>query len=117
MVSPDVPNRCHQDAEDRARFLLLHPDDNILICTQSAQAGECVDLDGMLVALGEDIALGHKIARIDLRAGDKILRYGLPIGTMTRPARQGAHIHLHNLKSDYLPAHDRVASGREGAEP
>jgi hypothetical protein len=53
--------------------------------------------------------LGHKIARIGMRAGDKVLRYGVPIGSMIASAEPGDHVHSHNLKSDYIPAHARGA--------
>jgi len=39
---------------------------------------------------------------VTLRAGDKVRRYGSPIGSMTQDAAPGEHVHLHNLQSDYL---------------
>jgi hypothetical protein len=90
-------------------FLLLHPRDNILICTRNAQAGGSVEIDGERHVLNHDVALGHKIARVALNAGEPVLRYGVAIGTMTASARPGEHIHSHNLKSDYISAHGRDA--------
>jgi len=64
-----------------------------------------VSIDGEAVALPQDIHLGHKVARRNLQPGDKVLRYGAIIGTATAPIAIGAHIHTHNLESDYLPTY------------
>jgi altronate dehydratase small subunit len=48
------------------------------------------------------VGVGHKLARHALSAGDKVRRYGAPIGSMTQGAASGEHVHLHNLQSDYL---------------
>lgn len=98
------------------RFLLLAPEDNILICVQSVPRGEVVEIEGATVALREAIDVGHKVARVPLAAGDKVLRYGFPIGTMTAAAAPGDHVHNHNLVSDYLPAHGRDAVRKETGE-
>lgn len=94
-------------------FLLLAPEDNILVCVQSLPQGAMVDIEGVAVLLPEAIEVGHKVARIPLAAGDKVFRYGFPIGTMTASAQPGDHVHSHNLASDYLPAHGRDAVRKE----
>ena len=67
--------------------------------------GERLAVEGELIVLAGRIRLGHKIARRDLAAGEKVLKYGAPIGSMTEPARRGAHVHVRNLKSDYIPTY------------
>lgn len=94
-------------------FLLLHPDDNVLVCRRQAAAGETVTLDGNAVALPGAVAVGHKVARRALRPGDKVVKYGAPIGSMTAAAARGAHVHLHNMQSDYIPSHTREATGHD----
>ncbi|HEX7799491.1 MAG TPA: UxaA family hydrolase [Asticcacaulis sp.] len=94
-------------------FLLLHPDDNVLVCRRQAAAGETVTLDGDAVALPGAVAVGHKVARRALRPGDKVVKYGAPIGSMTAAAARGAHVHLHNMQSDYIPSHTREATGHD----
>lgn len=90
-------------------FILLHESDNILVCSRSAVAGQKVEVDGANHWLSTDIVLGHKIARIPLKKGDKVLRYGIPIGSMSADASAAEHIHSHNMQSDYIPAHGRGA--------
>lgn len=97
-------------------FLLLAPEDNILICVQSVPRGAVVDIEGAAVVLRDAVEVGHKVARIALAAGDKVFRYGFPIGTMTASAEPGDHVHNHNLASDYLPAHGRDAVRKETGE-
>jgi len=36
--------------------------------------------------------------------GEKVLKYGCPIGSATEPIQPGQHVHTHNLRSDYLPS-------------
>lgn len=97
-------------------LLLLHPNDNVLIAARTIAAGAQVDIEGDAVTMQSDIALGHKVARVPLKAGDKIRRYGVPIGTMTAPVARGGHVHSHNLASDYLPSHSReTVHGKEQA--
>lgn len=92
-------------------FILLHGDDNVLVCREHATAGQIVTFDDADVALSADIDVGHKIARYDLKAGDKIYKYGAPIGSMTADAARGDHVHMHNMKSDYISSHTREATG------
>lgn len=86
-------------------LLLMSPDDNCLIARIELAAGSTVSIDGQPVTLPQNIHLGHKVARRDLAPGDKIVRYGASIGTATAPIPIGAHVHTHNLESDYLPTY------------
>ena len=92
-------------------FLLLHPDDNVLVCRRHALPGETVEIDGARVVLPHDIQVGHKIARGDLIIGDKVIKYGAPIGSMTASVQRGGHIHMHNMQSDYIKSHTREVTG------
>lgn len=92
-------------------LILLHPDDNVLVVVAPVAAGDMLTVSGGTVPAREGITVGHKIARIALRAGDKIIKYGAPIGSMTADAAPGDWVHSHNMKSDYIAAHSRAASG------
>ena len=88
-------------------LILLHPDDNILIATADVPRTARVMIDGAAVCLKTTIPIGHKVARGPMSVGTKILRYGAPIGSLTQAVETGGHVHLHNLKSDYIATHDR----------
>ncbi|WP_366941043.1 UxaA family hydrolase [Sphingobium sp.] len=95
--------------QDDARLILLHPDDNVLICVRAIDAGDILPASGGIIPAREGIAIGHKVARVPLRAGDKIIKYGAPIGSMTADAATGDWVHMHNMKSDYISSHTRTA--------
>jgi len=87
--------------------LLVHdPKDNVgVVVVEGLKAGTgmlCVvthdDSDFRLVAK-MDVPIGHKVALRDLAAGDTVIKYGQDIGRMVAPARQGEHVHVHNLKT------------------
>jgi hypothetical protein len=83
--------------------ILLSPNDNIVVLARSAASGDSVLVDGRYHTLPHTVGLGHKLARSEIEAGEKILKYGVPIGSATRTISPGEHVHLHNMKSDYLP--------------
>ncbi len=42
---------------------------------------------------------GHKYAVCDIKKGDNIIKYGMPIGYATAYIKKGEHVHTHNLKT------------------
>ena len=40
---------------------------------------------------------GHKYALRDIRAGEKVIKYGMPIGKASADIKKGEHVHTHNL--------------------
>ena len=47
----------------------------------------------------DEIPLGHKIAMVDLKEGDTILKYGHDIGKVVKSIKKGEHVHVHNVKT------------------
>jgi (2R)-sulfolactate sulfo-lyase subunit alpha len=91
-------------------LLLLHPDDNILVARRDIAAGERVEIDGESLTIPKPVELGHKLARRDIAADARVLKYGAPIGSMRSAVARGEHVHMHNLKSDYIPSTTREGS-------
>lgn len=91
------------------RLLLLSEHDNVLVTCASLKNGDSVSLDGDMVTVGADAPVGFKIARRDLAPGEKVLKYGAVIGSATAAIRRGDVVHLHNMKSDYLPTYAHEA--------
>jgi altronate dehydratase len=50
----------------------------------------------------QDVPFGHKIAIQDIKKGDKIVKYGEPIGSATQNIKKGDWVHTHNVKDDYI---------------
>lgn len=90
-------------AESTSRKLLrIHKDDNVLIVVNPVQPGDKEVVDGREITFDECIPIGHKVACRLIRKAEKIYKCGVPIGSAKQDISAGAHIHLHNLKSDYL---------------
>ena len=51
------------------------------------------------VPSANEVPLGHKIALIDLKKGDTILKYGHDIGKVVQDIKKGEHVHVHNVKT------------------
>ena len=90
------------------QLISLHPTDNVVVALCDLKAGQEVTLtDGCVLTLLEDIGFGHKVAVRAISRGEKVLKYGLPIGSATRDIAAGEHVHVQNMKSDYIWRPDR----------
>jgi hypothetical protein len=89
--------------EGKSRKLLrIHRDDNVLIVVAPVRPGDRDVIDGREVVFTQNIAIGHKVAARDITAAERVYKCGVPIGSAKEMIPAGAHIHLHNLKSDYI---------------
>jgi (2R)-sulfolactate sulfo-lyase subunit alpha len=79
--------------------------DDVAVVVQDVAAGDevrAVTLEGEDVAAVkavEDIPLGHKIAVRSMEEGKEVVKYGSTIGKAVEAITEGAHVHIHNLKS------------------
>lgn len=87
------------------RLIRLHPSDNVCVLAGTIRAGDTYLVEGARVTSPITVGLGHKIASQAIASGDKVRKYGAPIGSATRAIAAGAHVHLHNMKSDYTPTY------------
>ncbi|MFP3157579.1 MAG: UxaA family hydrolase [Caldivirga sp.] len=88
------------------RFAIHNREDNVGVAIEDIKAGD--EAQGVYIedrSMGpvikalEDIPLGHKIALRDIKAGERVIKYGRPIGVATRDIKVGEHVHVHNVKS------------------
>jgi hypothetical protein len=89
------------------KLLQLSPHDNIFVARCGIKAGETLIIGGQSVVVETTIPLGFKVAARDIAEGEKILKYGAPIGSARQPVRIGEIVHTNNMQSDYLPTYDR----------
>jgi altronate dehydratase small subunit len=92
------------DNSDR-RLLLLDEADNVLVATSRIRGGETLFIEGAHVSMRADLPIGHKLARRAIVAGEKIIKYGAAIGSAISDIAVGAHVHVHNVRSDYTPTY------------
>ena len=82
-------------------FIQLHENDNVVVALKNLEEAALIDVNGKSIQLKSAIGFGHKIAILSIKAGEKILKYGLPIGSATKDIAIGEHVHVQNLKTDY----------------
>jgi altronate dehydratase small subunit len=87
------------------RLVLLASEDNCVVAARALPAGERVEIDGVDLVVGSAVTIGHKLARRVIAEGEKVIKYGAIIGHATAAIAAGAHIHTHNLDSDYIPTY------------
>ena len=69
-------------------YIKINPADNVAVALQDLSQGAVVEG----VTLSMDIPRGHKIVLRDLKAGENVIKYGFPIGHVTRDAAAGSMV-------------------------
>ncbi|NNV49223.1 hypothetical protein GTF97_20240 [Roseobacter sp. HKCCD8767] len=87
------------------KLLLLAENDNVLVALCPISPGFQTVSDGSEIDVADTVTLGQKIARRAIAKGDKVLKYGVSIGSASGDIRAGQHVHVHNMQSDYTPTH------------
>jgi hypothetical protein len=88
-----------------SRLLILNSRDNVCTATAPIASGVTLHINGHEILVAKSIPLGFKIAARNISNKETIVKYGVPIGSATRDIAQGELVHLHNMKSDYLPTY------------
>lgn len=83
----------------------LHELDNCVVLGEDIKQGDQIADGDNIIIVSSDVALGHKVAIRSIPAGEAVFKYGVSIGSATSLVQPGDHIHLHNMKSDYLPTY------------
>jgi len=99
--------------QDDERLLRLADSDNVLVVKRQIDEAEEIVVSGRPVHVAKPVLLGHKIARCVIEPGEKVVKYGVPIGSATRRIDVGEHVHVHNMQSDYTRTHVIEASDEE----
>lgn len=88
---------------DASPLIRLHASDNVLVVRQPLALGQA--LPGFGLRAKAQLPAGHKIAACDIAAGERVLKYNVPIGRAARDIEAGEHVHGHNLALAH-EAHD-----------
>ncbi|MFU2208239.1 UxaA family hydrolase [Solidesulfovibrio sp. C21] len=87
-------------------FIVHEPGDMVgVVVVEGVKAGQ--DLTGWVmdgdqtlqVKVKDAIPIGHKLALKDLAVGDTVIKYGVDIGKVVAPIKNGEHLHVHNVKT------------------
>lgn len=84
------------------RGMLIDPRDNVGIVLEGVKPGDRIEINGKVIPVLNTIALPHKIAIVDLKQGDDVIKYGMVMGYATQDIKAGQHVHVHNVDSEKL---------------
>ena len=90
---------------DGSGVLLLAPGDNIAVATAELPEGTQRTVGDYSVTLKSKVDVGHKFAVRRIAKGERIVKYGAPIGSALRDIDPGEYVHTHNVASDYIPTY------------
>ncbi len=86
-------------------YIIINEEDNVAVALQSLEKGRSVDIKSpsaklpRSISLREQIPAGHKFALCTIAKGDRVIKYGNPIGTALEEILPGAHVHTQNVKT------------------
>lgn len=81
------------------KIIILNKNDNVAVALEDIMEKEKVLIFNKNIKLLEKIAFEHKFALEDIKKGEKVLKYGIPIGVAYKDIKKGEHVHLHNLRT------------------
>ncbi|MCI8609676.1 MAG: altronate dehydratase [Firmicutes bacterium] len=73
--------------------------DTVAVAIKPLRQGESYALGEKTVTVLQDIPAGHKVALKDMKKGERIIKYGAPIGEAAEDIPVGEWIHTHNVIS------------------
>ena len=105
--------------------LVISDRDNVATALEALEVGRALELAGHPLVVRERIPSGHKIALVDIPAGEPVVKYGSAIGLAVTHIAIGTHVHTHNVASRRgrgdleasLTAPDLTEPGARLAEP
>src|ERR1700704_311913 len=78
-------------------FVLDETVDNVGIAMQPLVAGDVVSYGGTSLNVRTAVPARHKIALVEIDAGETVRKLGHTIGIATTAIAAGEHVHVHNL--------------------
>ena len=95
-------------------YIKINPADNVAVALQDLPKGTVVEG----ITLSMPVSRGHKVLLVDLKEGENVVKYGFPIGHVTRDATAGTVVDHTCIKTNleglleykYKPAIDLTES-------
>ncbi len=79
--------------------VIIHAADNVAVAIKALKAGEELVGVKQRISARQDIPRNHKVALVQIPAGEKIIKYGETIGIAASDIQPGDWVHTHNLKA------------------
>lgn len=110
-----MASRSGSDHVSAPPFVQLSELDNVVVLARHVEPGEVLEgLDGGTWTMKQHLEPGNKLAARPIAPGERVVKYGFPIGTAMEPIEPGSHVHLHNLRSDHIAI--EIEEGGDGGE-
>ena len=77
-------------------YIIINDNDNVAVALRPFAKGEVIHG----VTLLDDVPQAHKVALVDIKKGENIIKYGSPIGHATKDILAGNHVHVQNTKTN-----------------
>jgi altronate hydrolase len=78
--------------------LKVHPEDNVLVALQNLTKGDTVKYNGSDYLLQNNIPAKHKFFTTDMHVGDKVIMYGVLVGTTQSDVPKGGLMTTENTR-------------------
>jgi len=78
----------------------IHKEDTVMIALEPIVMGEEITVDGRTLIVKQDIPQGHKLAIIDMKENENVIKFGYPIGRAKQNISAGEWVHTHNVQTN-----------------
>lgn len=82
------------------KLIQIAEKDNVAVALHKVSRGEKLEVGGKMLTVQEDIPQGHKVAVKEIKAGENVIKYGLPIGHAVSEIQPGMWVHTHNMETN-----------------
>lgn len=88
------------------RAIVIKTQDNVANLIGPGKKGDSVECtvedqqDQAVVELLDDIPSNHKIAFVDIKKDEPIIKYGQNMGQASKDISKGEYVHVHNIESN-----------------
>ena len=85
-----------------ATLIRLAEQDNVAVATRNVGRGAVVEVARERLTTRDPIPFAHKVAIRAIEEDAQVFKYGVPIGRAKVAIEPGEHVHVHNIRSDYV---------------
>ncbi|WP_134684077.1 UxaA family hydrolase [Brevibacillus migulae] len=78
----------------------IHKEDSVMVALAPLTTGEAITVNGRTLIVKQDIPQGHKLAVIDMKQNENVIKYGYPIGHAKQDILAGEWVHTHNVQTN-----------------
>ncbi len=82
----------------KQNVLKVHPKDNVLVALTDLKKYDVIEFGGEKFVLQEDVKAKHKFFTTDLQQGDKVIMYGVLVGTAQKFIAKASWMSTENIK-------------------